>query len=134
MRLSTCIAASFALLSVIVVPMSAHAQLEPRSLTSEELTFVRAFDEAMKNATDNRLVQNTYDWVKAAHAQEICQAFDSGSSVDDVTTKMAELSSQLEDEALQQDFMQYASGIIIVGTRSLCPEYTQMVNQYLQSP
>jgi hypothetical protein len=57
MRLSTCIAASFALLTVAVAPPTAHAQVQsrPRLLTPQERTFFTMFNQLMSDKP-NRLV------------------------------------------------------------------------------
>jgi hypothetical protein len=133
MRLLTCIAASFALFSVTSAPLTAHAQSQPRSLTPEEVVFIEAFDAITKSVANNRLIQNAADWQKADHAQEICRAFDSGSSVEGVTNTFVDISVRLEDELKQKEFGEYASRLLVAGTRNLCPEYNWMLDQYLQS-
>jgi DNA replication initiation complex subunit (GINS family) len=133
MRLLTCIAASFTLLAITSAPLTAHAQSQPRPLTPEEAVFIQAFNAATNDATNNRLIQNAADWAKADHAQEICRAFESGSSIEDVSHTLVGISLRLEDESRKKEFREYTSRILVVGTRYLCPEYNQMLDQYLQS-
>jgi hypothetical protein len=138
MRLSTCIAASFALLSVAVTPLAANAQFQsqsqsrPRPLTSEESNFVRLFDLTMEGE-NNSLVRMVTDWGKADDGQMVCTALKLGDSVENIHNRLIERSLQITDPTIQQEFMGYSNGILVGSTRALCPEYHGALREYINS-
>ncbi len=134
MRLSTCIAASFALLTVAVAPLTAHAQVQsrPRSLTPQERTFVAQLNQLMSDKP-NRLIQFVTEWGKADDGQMVCAALGVGKSVEEIHKATLERSVTLPDPSLQQEFREYSNGIIVVATSSLCPQFSGALDQYLES-
>jgi hypothetical protein len=134
MRLSTCIAASFALLTVAVAPLTAHAQVQsrPRSLTPQETTFVSIFNQLMSDKP-NRLVQFVTEWGKADDGQMVCAALGVGKSVEEIHQATLERSVTLPDPSLHQEFREYSNGIIVVAASSLCPQFSGALDQYLES-
>ena len=134
MRFPTCIAASFALLTIAVAPLTAQAQnqSQPRALTPQESAFVQIFNLSMEDKP-NSLVRMIADWGKADDGQMVCTALKLGKSVESVHNSLIDRSLQISDPTIQQEFMQYSNGILIAATVTLCPEYHGAFVQYINS-
>jgi len=129
MRLSTCIAASFALLSVVVLPLAAQAESQPRPLTPEEGAFVRAFNQVMGD-NPSRFIQRVPDWLKADDAQLICTRLNEGYSVASVNESLGQLARKISDPIIREEFMDYSSGMLVMATYKLCPQHYGAVEEY----
>jgi len=134
MRLQSCIAASFAVLSVVVVPLTAQAQFQgqPRPLTPQESEFVRTFNQIMAD-TPNSLVRMVTDWGKADDGQMVCAALKLGNSMEAINDRVIDRTLQIADPGMQKEFLQYSNGIIVVATNDLCPEYHDALLNYIES-